>query len=531
MVYNFLENIPFKIRKLYSVLLWIPLIIFFIFCLYKATQSPIHDFANYYFGSQFTIKGEFDKSLYDPLFFNQKIVASGYESSWISYSPNPPFTTLLFMPFTVLDIDDAKLLFNIISVSLFLFSLRRLARVLQIPEWHIALIPFIFFLPIYNNISFGQVYFILFFLLVEGYLAMEKDKWGRCSLLWAIAIVFKITPGVLFFFLLFRRKYKALLMLSIACAALFSISLYTNGIEVWRFYISTILPKANQGEVTAAAFSINYQSAHMFFKFLFVPDTLDNPSPLFESLILFTVVTLVYKISILSAAVFHTRKESTIFSSWAIWILVSFLLSPYSGTYAYILLLIPLLIFYQKKKLFAINAVLGFVIFNLPIRYLYDAPFFIQFPKLYLLIAVFLTLIVWSKPSINWKLSLLLAGLFTTLEVLNFQYRKDNSSYLFDEHTDPLVNDFNIDNGYFSYTYWSGAGIQKRKTGLQATSLSSRDLRIIDNQIFYKDEQITSTPDKKLKASVLNENTIVYLSDKGRGYGFYAFRKILLNDN
>jgi hypothetical protein len=517
-------------RNVYSRLLWLPLIFFLVFCIYQATQSPVHDFANYYFGSYFVIKGEFDKSLYEPLIFNQKIVAAGFKNIWVSYSPNPPFATLLFLPFAYVDIEDAKLLFNILSVVLFLSSLIRLGQSLELPVHHTAFMPFTFLLALYNNISFGQVYFLLFFLLVEGYLAMKEDKWVLCSFLWAIAIIFKLTPGVLFFFLLFKKKYKGLMMLSAACLVLFAISLMINGTEVWRFYISTILPKANQGEVTAAAFSINYQSSHMFFKFLFIPDALDNPNPIFESLTMFTIAILVFKIAIIVLAALFTAKEKSLFAAWATWIVVSFLISPYSSTYAYILLLIPLFIFYEKKKAsFVIYALISFAVVNIPVKCLYTIPLFFQFPRLYLLLAIFVTLILWANPPWNWKTSVLLAGLFIAIETFNFPLQTDTSTYLFDEEAHQLIYDYAIEDGYFCYSYWSGSGGQKHKTNLRANALDFEALDIIDNQIFYRNKQITSTSDKKLKASILNNNTIVYLSDKGRGYGFYVFRKLSLD--
>jgi hypothetical protein len=526
-----LDN-AYEMRKLCAVFLWLPLIFFLAFCIYQATRSPVHDFANYYYGSQFTLQGVFDKSMYEPLIFNQKIIASGYDNSWISYSPNPPFTTLLFIPFAYLDIEHAKFIFNIVSAILFLFSLRRLARALEIPEKHIGFIPFIFLLPIYNNVSFGQVYFFLFFLLVEGYLAMKEDKWVLCSFVWAIAIIFKITPGVLFFFLFFKRKYKGLIMLSAACLMLFSISLIVNGTELWQFYISTILPKASQGEVTAASFTINYQSAHMFLKFLFVPDSLDNPDPFVESWTLFTVAMLVVKIAAITFAGLYTRREGSLFSSWSVWILVSFLISPYSSTYTYILLLIPLFILYRWKKAFIFYALLTFLLINIPANYLYSVPLLFQFPRLYLLLILFVTIIASAKIVWNWKTPVFVACLFISIEVLTFRDQAfDNSTYLFDKHAPPLIYDYTIEDGYFCYAYWSDHGTQKHKTGLPAVALDFNSVEIIDNQIYYNDQQITSTSDKKVKASILDNNTIVYLSDKGRGYGFYAFRKITLSAN
>jgi hypothetical protein len=251
---------------------------------------------------------------------------------------------------------------------------------------------------------------------------------------------------------------------------------------------------------------------------------------LFESLTMFTVAILILKIATVILAALYTTKEKSLFAAWAIWLVVSFLISPYSSTYAFILLLIPLLIFYEKKKAsFVIYALLSFVVINVPVKYLYAMPLFFQFPRLYLLLAIFIAVIVWGNPTWNWKTAVLLTSLFIAIETFNFARQTDTSTYLFDKETHQLVYDYTIEDGYFCYSYWSGSGGQKHKTNLRASALDFEGLDIIDNQIFYRSRQITSTSDKKLKASILNNNTIVYLSDKGRGYGFYVFRKLSLD--
>jgi len=180
-------------------------------------------------------------------------------------------------------------------------------------------------------------------------------------------------------------------------------------------------------------------------------------------------------------------------------------------------------------KVFIFYALLTFVVINVPVKYLYSVPLLFQFPRLYLLLVLFVTLVFWTNIAWSWKTIALVACLFVGLEVLNFkQQATDNSTYLFDKETPPLIYDYTLEDGYFSYTYWSDHGIEKYKTGLRTTALDFSSLKIIGNQIYYKNRQITATPDKKFKASILNNDTVIYLSDKGRGYGFYAFRKVAL---
>jgi hypothetical protein len=49
---------------------------------------------------------------------------------------------------------------------------------------------------------------------------------------------------------------------------------------------------------------------------------------------------------------------------------------------------------------------------------------------------------------------------------------------------------------------------------------------LIDNQIYYHGKQMTFINSNKLKPVCINRNTIVYLSDQGRGLGFYTVREL-----
>jgi hypothetical protein len=509
-----------------EIVYWLPVALLLLFSLYRSASSPAHDFGNYYFGSYFFSKGEFTSSIYEPIAFNQKVEKAGYSGLFLSYAPNPPLSSLLFLPFSFLEVSVAKLAFNSISILLFLFSLVRLGKHMEIPLRYMALLPVIFALPVYNNILFGQVYLILFALLVEGYLAWRKGQLLLSAILWGIAIVLKITPGILLLFLLFRKEYRALLMLSLTCSLLLLVSIVVNGWLIWEFYITEILPRASQGDATAAAFTINYQSANMLFKYLFVADTIDNPVPVFDSIVIFQVITFAFKILIISLAAFYTKNVKSVFFSWAIWITSSILLSPYGSTYAYILVLIPLLTLYNRKRLFMTVILLCLLFINLPVNYLYDFSLILQFPRLYLTLVIFIAMIAQARLSGNRQTLGMVSVMSLLMGFFSFYSSSDKSSYLLTRENHPLVLDYTIENGFISYSFWTSGGPQKQLTDVTASSLSSNLIEIINNQIVFDGVPVTSSRDKKIRASLLNSTTLIYLSDKDRGYGFYAFRKL-----
>ncbi|HEY8969345.1 MAG TPA: glycosyltransferase 87 family protein, partial [Puia sp.] len=136
-------------------------------CLYHSRVVPWSDFAGYYTGSHLLLKGDYTAA-YDMKALNDHIAAAGYKAGVVSYAPFPPFTSLIFAPFTILPMGMAKLLFNLLSALLFLFTVARAIHHFGISRYFALVIPIIFFIPIVNNIFFGQAYLLLCSLLLEG---------------------------------------------------------------------------------------------------------------------------------------------------------------------------------------------------------------------------------------------------------------------------------------------------------------------------------------------------------------------------
>ena len=122
-----------------------------------------HDFANYYFGAILLEDDLFTPSIYFPHIFNLEIAALGYTNIFASYAPNTPFLALSFLPLTYFSLATAKIVFNSISLLLFIYSIRNLFKHYQISDVYLFLLPLDFFIPLRNNFLFGQIYLLLFF--------------------------------------------------------------------------------------------------------------------------------------------------------------------------------------------------------------------------------------------------------------------------------------------------------------------------------------------------------------------------------
>jgi len=477
-----------------------------------------HDFSNYYLSATLLKNGAFSTSVYFPHVFNTEIAQMGYEGVFGSYAPNTPFLATFFAPFTYVSLGAAKIIFNLLSLFLFVYSAYRLVSTFKIRTFYLFAIPIIFIIPLRNSFLFGQVYLLLFFLLSEGFLAYRKGKHIKMGLFWGIAILLKVFPLLLFGFLLFKKKYKAIMYLALVCIVLLAVSVLIQGVEVWEFYFSAVLPRAGNGEITLE-FVQNYQSVFMFLKGVFASDAF-----------LFTMVLFVFKMLLLILSYFVTRKERSLLKLFSFWMVLSILLSPYGSTYTNILLLFPMLFFVRGKRLtpktFVILGVF-FLICNLPVDRFSELSLPWSFPRLGLLLILIAILFRNNLKQVSWKwvvAILLPAGIIYGFFQTPKEQTEEFTVITPDEHI--LKYDYSVKEGTLVYYYWNQKGRNEGATELSVRSIDSLSVTLIDNQVFYKNEQLTFEDGNKHKPALINGNTVVYFSDDGRGIGFYQLRAI-----
>ena len=52
--------------------------------------------------------------------------------------------------------------------------------------------------------------------------------------------------------------------------------------------------------------------------------------------------------------------------------------------------------------------------------------------------------------------------------------------------------------------------------------VDSTNISLRNNQIFYKNKQLTFTKSNKIKPAIINNNELIYLSDFKKGIGFFS---------
>ncbi len=511
----------------YPLLVLAALLAYFIF---KATSAPFSDYGSYYFGSGALLNGNYE-SVYDTWSLNELIAQKGYAGIFVSYAPFPPFTSIVMSPFLLFPVAVSKILFNVFSASLFVLVLARASKYFSLPAWVLWLMPVIFFVPLRNNIFFGQAYLLLFALLLEGFMAYKKGKPVVAALLWGIAIVFKLFPLVILFFLLAKKQYKQLAYCVAACGLLGLMSVLLNGFASWQYYVFTIIPRANNGELNDS-YTYIFQSAFMLMKNLFVYDAIQNPQVVLNSTPVFVVGMVLFKALLLVCCVGITiHKKTTDLMAFACWITASMLLSPNGSSYSLILLLMPLLALANSKRAYLFIAIaLLLLICFIPVAALGGKRLLLQFPRLYAMLLLFGVLIIVAGMQFPVKLFSAVAALLLLADAGKLFPSSDNSNYLLGEEL-PFVYEYAIKDNQLVYYYWDDKGSHAANTGYAVQNYSTNEVRVQNNQVYYKDKQLTSTPDRKKQVMLVNGKEIIYLSDKYRGFGFYTLRTIFLPVN
>ncbi len=137
--------------------------------------NQVHsDFANYYVSSKLILEDESLDSLYDNEWFKQKIKDHGIQTQG-KFSPFPPATAWLMIPLTTFNPLTAQRIFLIVNM---VFTLAGIILLQKILHWKIHYCTLLIFgsgLSLANNFAFGQVYWIITFLILLSVLLVKKN--------------------------------------------------------------------------------------------------------------------------------------------------------------------------------------------------------------------------------------------------------------------------------------------------------------------------------------------------------------------
>lgn len=503
---------------------WGWIIVFLLFWI-KSLDFPIHDFANYYFAADLLREGQFDNQIYFPEFFNLWIKDSGVSGQFVSYAPNTPFMPLLFVPLTALSVEHAKWVFSLGICILFLISLRRFTHYFEINRWVVTLAPLLFLVPLHHNILFGQMYLWILILLMEGVMAYDKEQWVIMALCWGLAVVLKVFPIVIIGFLVIQKSFRALLYLTISITLFIAVSIWISGWEIWLFYWNEILPRFNHGEI-AGVFVDNYQSILMFLKRLFWYDEVHNPYVLIHDKVLFIKLLWVFKFVLISITVWLSIRVPNLLFRFSIWLVCGVAISAYGSTYGLLVLMFLLFAMSQIEMNYRSKViVMVFLFVGLNSAMIPELSFPWNYIRLFMWMGI-LGVLVWNYQSLGFMKWMVIGS--ACIGVTYFWSENPEQNTIEDLNSPILTYDYHITRNGIQYVFWNQKGMCEEEIPIGVEDWSTEGVEILDNQIYYAGKQLTDDDGFKKKAIRVNQS-ILFLSDQGRGIGFYELRKIDLD--
>jgi hypothetical protein len=496
------------------------------FCIFYFNK-PVHDFGNYYFGSRFALQGVSIRDIYEPCKFNLLIRDQrGFEQQLFleNYAVVPPFTLLFYIPFTFLNVYAAKFLFNLISVFVFCFFLFRLIRHFHLETKWIWMLPLALLVPFRNNILFGQTYLLITGFLIGGFLSEQQRKNIPAAIYYALSIALKISPAILLIYLVARKNFRLALTTIAITTLFFFTAVYFTGWKFMQTYLFDFLPRMSANEINNP-YATTYQSITILLRNLFIPDQLLNPSAMFNSVTAFILLSGLFTGLLFFFFLKRIRSTEDNFFAFAFTLVSGFLFTAYTSGYSMVLLA-PLFLASIRGKPNVLILALTFLICAIPVNAFQSLPLLLRFPRLYLLLILFFVSL--SAVKLERKDAAWLSGFIAAFIFFFFIISKrpaDTSTYYFDKELSLLSYDYEFNRNNMVFQTMENTGREEKIITLRDTVTTLTYPILKDNQIYFP-QQLTFGSDHKLKPVIINNKTLIYLSDKNRGIGFYTLRKM-----
>lgn len=511
----------------------VPTALLCFFYLFKSYNFPIHDFSNSYYASKYLVEGGNDtRTLYDIHNFNTYINEVSGKQGMRDFYLNSPYTGFLFAPFSsVEDVKLAKLIFNCVSIILFLHALFLLIKVhWKEDDRYLLFIPIVFFVPIRNHVLFGQSYFVVMASVIYALHFYRSKKLVLSAGFLANVILLKVFPVFYAMPLLIEKKWKALGVGVLVTCLLLMLSVSIIPSSLWVDYLTDIMPTALSNGSTID-FYPNYQSWDVFMNLLFVKDDYYNPNGLYYHSSYYLLGVWLFKVIVFGVAwALSCKLKGNIFQSVSIWILALFLIQTRTPTYSLVLWLVPLISLSSliRKKWIKLLGLLGvLIICNFSFHRLVDEWLLISMSRLWLTLLI-ITFIAYSIGPRWQKIGFFLgACLFGTTLISSFKSMAPlQEEYLLDKKEYFMSSDMKEVDGYLHHKVLVRDGFEWVKTDQKTKRFDEACCALENGQIVFEGKAITHELSLKKKPVRIDDCTILFLSDFNARYGAFTLRKI-----
>ncbi len=319
-------------------------------CLTPALTEITDDFPEYFTSAKSVRDGQDAAKLYDGAWFREQTrrYGVGHQENPGEFTPYPPPTALLLTPLTGFEPLTALRIVTALNVLCLICSMLLLSRIFGWRLIDSALFILSSGWALRTGLRFGHPYILISTFCLLGYYLYLKRRPLLAGLCFGLFVPIKYFPVMILAGFALHRQWRVVLGGGIAVAAVSLLSIGVLGWQVHQIFILDVFWNHLTGHlIVGPRFIAIFQSFDTLFERLFILDPARNPHPWLSAPLAATVAIVSTKgLLVLAAAaalirLAHGANPSAIAPIIGILGILVLLIAPGSGTYALVLLWLP----------------------------------------------------------------------------------------------------------------------------------------------------------------------------------------------
>lgn len=343
------------------------------------------DFPGYYTAAVLLRHAQPLRNFYDWSWFQEQMGLAGIDHQLGAYAAQTPLTMLPILPLSYFPVQTAKRIWLICNLAFLFITDWMLSRVTRFSIGQIWLVAFCGSFSLYINFLYGQYYIFLLFLLAASFYFLSRGNPFASGFLAGVAFVLKLYAGPLLLFFLLKRKWKAAVGMAAAIVLLGIVALKLFHPAGIHYYLSQVLTRSLDGS-PINPYSPGVSTISNMLRHWFMREPQLNPHPLWNSPALFFFLRALGSLAIVAAISIGVALAPQDDRRDFAWFIVATLgLSTSTGSYTFIVLLLPLVLLLEESRGWESAFFIAcYVLMTLPARFAW------LFPKVWILLFFFL---------------------------------------------------------------------------------------------------------------------------------------------
>jgi hypothetical protein len=315
-----------------------------------ALTAITDDFPEYFTSAKSVREGQDAAKLYDGAWFREQTrrYEVGPPENPGEFTPYPPPTALLLTPLTGFEPLTALRIVTALNVLCLICSMLLLRSIFAWRLIDSALFILLSGWALRNGLRLGHPYMLISTFCLLGYYLYLKGMPWLAGLCLGVFVPIKYYPVIVLAGFALHRQWRVLLGGGIAAAAVALVSIAVLGWKVHQIFLLDVFLNHLTGHlIPGPRFTAIFQSFDTLFERLFILDPARNPHPWLSAPVAAKVAIVTTKgllVLVAAAALIKLARDATtraIAPTIGILGILALLIAPGSGTYAFVLLWLP----------------------------------------------------------------------------------------------------------------------------------------------------------------------------------------------